>query len=334
MEPQKKKIICLTPVKNEAWILDLFLKATSLWADQIIIADQMSDDTSRQIASKYPKVKLVINKNESFGEDQRQKLLLNEARKIKGENILIALDADEILTPNFTTSDEWKKIRSLKPGTVIYFPFINVLPDKRKYWDGPHLMSWGYIDDGAPHDGTDIHSHRLPLPKNSEEYVFKEIIAMHYQFADWKRMESKHRWYQCWEKINYPKKSSIQIYRMYHHMDSSKGKDYKSMPEEWFKQYDKLGIKLGYVVEKEYRWDREMLDFIQKYGAQYFRRIDIWSIDWKELARRKGIDQLDQYSDPRNYFDKLLLKYLKSTQKHYPNFIILVIDKILRYCIR
>jgi len=26
-------IICLTPVRNKAWILDRFLQATSLWAD-------------------------------------------------------------------------------------------------------------------------------------------------------------------------------------------------------------------------------------------------------------------------------------------------------------
>ena len=36
------KIICLTPVKNEGWILERFLKCTSLWADYIIIADQSS----------------------------------------------------------------------------------------------------------------------------------------------------------------------------------------------------------------------------------------------------------------------------------------------------
>jgi len=36
-------LICMTPVRNEAWILHAFLKATSLWADHIIIADQNSN---------------------------------------------------------------------------------------------------------------------------------------------------------------------------------------------------------------------------------------------------------------------------------------------------
>jgi glycosyltransferase involved in cell wall biosynthesis len=48
----KPTIICLTPVKNEAWLLDRFLQATSLWADFIIIADQMSTDGSQEIAKK------------------------------------------------------------------------------------------------------------------------------------------------------------------------------------------------------------------------------------------------------------------------------------------
>ncbi|GAG56902.1 unnamed protein product, partial [marine sediment metagenome] len=50
---KRPKIICLTPVKNEAWILDNFIKCASLWADHIIIADQDSTDDARKIAKKY-----------------------------------------------------------------------------------------------------------------------------------------------------------------------------------------------------------------------------------------------------------------------------------------
>ena len=57
----KPLLICLTPVYNEAWILPAFLKATSLWADYIIIADQMSTDGSRDIYKDYDKVIMVDN---------------------------------------------------------------------------------------------------------------------------------------------------------------------------------------------------------------------------------------------------------------------------------
>ena len=54
--------IVMTPVRNEAWVLRAFLETTSLWADYIIIADQMSTDDSREMAKEYPKVmwRLVV----------------------------------------------------------------------------------------------------------------------------------------------------------------------------------------------------------------------------------------------------------------------------------
>ena len=55
--------IVMTPVRNEAWVLRAFLETTSLWADYIIIADQMSTDGSREIAKSYEKVILIDNKN-------------------------------------------------------------------------------------------------------------------------------------------------------------------------------------------------------------------------------------------------------------------------------
>ena len=100
----KPLIICLTPVKNEAWILDKFIQCASLWADCIIIADQMSTDGSRDIALKYPKVRLIDNDSEAFNEPERQKLLVDAARQIhfNGQRrLLISLDADEFLTSNF-----------------------------------------------------------------------------------------------------------------------------------------------------------------------------------------------------------------------------------------
>ena len=74
------QIICLTPVKNEAWILERFLECASLWADQIIIADQGSDDGSREIARSFNKVQLIENSAKVFNEPERQKLLIEAAR--------------------------------------------------------------------------------------------------------------------------------------------------------------------------------------------------------------------------------------------------------------
>ena len=65
----------MTPVKNEAWILPLFLQSASIWADYIIIADQSSTDGSREIASRFPKVVLIENDSADLDEEYRNHIL-------------------------------------------------------------------------------------------------------------------------------------------------------------------------------------------------------------------------------------------------------------------
>src|ERR1041384_653068 len=89
IEVTRPTIICLTPVKNEAWILDRFIQCASVWADHIVIADQGSTDGSREIASKYRKVTLIDNSSPTYNESERQKTLLSAARRFPGPRLLI-----------------------------------------------------------------------------------------------------------------------------------------------------------------------------------------------------------------------------------------------------
>src|SRR5262245_56122736 len=120
-------IVCITPIKNEAWILERFLTCASVWADHIILADQNATDGSREIAHRFPKVRLLDNSAKSYNELERQQMLLAEARRIPGPRLLLALDADEFLTANFHTSPEWETIRNAPAGTVISFqwPYVH-----------------------------------------------------------------------------------------------------------------------------------------------------------------------------------------------------------------
>ena len=109
--------ICITPTRNELWIVKHFLAAARCWASHIIVADQGSTDGTLQRLQETPGVDVVINDSPIFDEVHRQRLLLNRARKIPGKRVLLALDADEALSANCFTSEEWDRISQAPPGT-------------------------------------------------------------------------------------------------------------------------------------------------------------------------------------------------------------------------
>jgi hypothetical protein len=331
----KPKIICLTPVKNEAWILDRFLTAASLWADHIIIADQMSTDGSREIYKKYPKVILIDNPSETFNEPERQKLLINEARKIQGPRLLITLDADEMFTPNVFTSPEWNTILEAEPGTIFKFQWANFCPDLKNMWFGAYFP-WGYMDDGSEHtENNKIHTSRIPLPIGNSIVQLNEIKVIHFQYTSWERMQSKHRWYQCYEKIHFPKQSALDIFRMYNHMYAIPSNQIIPIPVEWIQKYNKMGIDITTVHRETKLWlDEQILNNIEQYGAFYFKKINIWDVNWKEKAKLWGRQNEDVFSDPRNIFDKLIQLWLIKTQKKHQKRIFRYIDKIIRIVFR
>jgi hypothetical protein len=271
------KVICLTPIKNESWILDRFLQAASEWADHIIVADQNSTDNSREIASKYSKVILIENPSTEFNEPERQKLLITEARKIKGKKLLIALDADEFISGNAFNSSDWDSIKRLNPGTVVNFNWPFISSEFEHYWIGKNKpMPFGYMDDGAEHIGKKIHSNRLPMKNDSTIYTVSNFVIMHFQFTDWNRMVSKHRWYQCYERIEFPSKSNVMIFRMYNHMYQVGANKRKKIPSDWFSFYSNKGIDLkNSINQKSYYWDDKVDKMIKQYGEKYFQYIDL-----------------------------------------------------------
>jgi glycosyltransferase involved in cell wall biosynthesis len=324
---ERPKIICLTPVKNESWILDRFLKAASLWADHIIIADQMSTDGSREICKKHEKVILVDNNSETFNEPERQKLLINEARKIQGPRLLITLDADEIFTPNVINNPEWETILSVKVGTIIEFQWANLYSDLQNMWLDC-FYPWGYMDDGAEHIGNKIHSARIPIPRTSDRVRTHDIKVLHFQYTDWNRMAAKHRWYQCFElveKVNNP----IAIFRRYHHMYDISSR-LQPIPQKWISGYSEQKIDITSVFQQTMLpWEKTVLDYMDEYGISYFRHLNIWEINWCMIAQKWERPNPERYKDPRRRWEKAINRWLIKTQKKKNNFWIQQMEKLI-----
>ena len=303
---QERKLVVLTPVKNEAWILPLFCQSTSFWADYIILADQKSTDNSRQVASQFPKVVIIDNDSEDLDEGYRDRILVEKARELVGNNsILFRIDADEIFTPNFE-DDDWRTIKQAKPGSIFWFRWIQLNKNLSSYWETDNSNMFGaFVDDGREFstDGL-IHARYIFKAKlQSEVHIPKHIGLLHFQFVDWDRMRSKHRWYQCFEHINFPRKSAIDIYRMYHWMYNS-SLPFKNIPSWWIDKYLELGIDLNnYIKEEFYWWDKKVEEYITTYSPTYFRHIETFRTNHELL-----------FSKEKTIIDKLLLLYLQYTR--------------------
>lgn len=282
MIDQKPKIVVVTPVKNEAWILDRFLAVTSEFADQIIIADQNSTDGSIEICKKYSKVTLIENNSIQYDEASRQILLLETARKLVPEpRIILALDADEILAANAMQTCGWQTMLKAKPGTILCF-------EKPDLFNSPHQCvrydnCWplGYVDDGAEHKPKQIHSIRIPQPEYATKLYIHDIKILHYALTRLDAQRAKARFYNIIENL-----SKTTPFYLRRYIYSSKRKyidgNLEVSSKEWFENWEQKGIDMFSIPHTNYYWhDFEVLQKINQYGALKFWLDDIWDFDWE-----------------------------------------------------
>ena len=138
-------IVVVTPVRNEAWVMDAFLTCASSWADYILLADQHSDDGTREIAAKYEKVKLIDNNMSEMNQAAARELLFKEVDKIDGDKIVFALDADEFLSEGFEKTEDWRRIMESKPNEIFCFKWLNLYGDYRHAVPNTGYMEWPAI---------------------------------------------------------------------------------------------------------------------------------------------------------------------------------------------
>lgn len=279
---QIKKII-LTPVKNEEWILELFLRNTSSWADKIIIADQNSTDESLKICSKFEKVSVI--KNESVGHSNTVRwLLLDEARKSEGNNLIFFLDADELLSPTCVRKiDDMVSKKTAGLGSGFSFDWVQLFGSTEMFrvdsvwkknikvaafWDDRKM---DFIRKYVIND----HTSRIP---ETEKIIHMEYPLLHFNHIFKEKYDWKQVWYRCDEYIQNPSKVR-KINNKYSIMDSEPSLE--STEKCWFK-----GIELqnfSYDRIKDWRYI-QIKKWIQKYGTKFFEPLDIWKIEELEYV--------------------------------------------------
>jgi hypothetical protein len=312
----------MTPIVNEGWVIERYIKAASLWADVIIIADQNSTDDGRRIAESYDNVIVIDNPHNDYHEVGMREILYAEARKIIApKKVLFSIDADEIISGNFADSAEWKEILDLPPGSVIRMPWANLNPDMKTH-SGGIVTHCGFVDDGKSMlTGGIMHSVRTPWPQY-EIVIFesKELRLLHYAHVNPDRIAAKVRWYSAYEKIA-RSRFGLATWRQYNNYNTN-----TSCPilPEWFAHYNEKGVDITSVkYSYDYSHDYRVLEYLDKHGAAYFRKCDIWSKDWVAFATEKKQNP-QRFADPRTKLDKLAYKYATSTLNRYPSRIKLI----------
>jgi glycosyltransferase involved in cell wall biosynthesis len=283
--PRVLPIIVLTPVRNEAWILERFIATTLLFADWIIIADQNSEDESREICRRFDRVILIENNNPEYNENSRSQLLVGEARKrFPGEKILLGIDADEIMSADGLDSPAWQTIRACKAGTVIRFHKPEITYTWEHYIEPDYMFPLGYADDGLEHVGRFIHSGRVPTRVGSPNLFVQGIHFMHLNRIRRSEYASRQAMYLALEASNRSK--SYRIRNCYYHplfFNYIRPDLLKPLPESWLAGWKSRGVDLSSFHSSRYTsYHLRVLELFKKHGAEFFHWESVWDEDWEK----------------------------------------------------
>ena len=180
--------------------------------------------------------------------------------------------------------------------------------------DPPARVPFAFVDDGTPHQGEVIQTTRVPVPPHRPQLMLDAVKVLHFQYVHWARMKSKQRWYQCWEMLHFPDKRPVQIYRQYHRMDAFPPSELHPVDSAWLDGYTDLSA--GQTSSfGTFHWDQDIVEWLVDLGPRKFRRIDIWDVNWDEVAAQVGREvPKGALADPRSRVERAIHAWLRRTQ--------------------
>jgi hypothetical protein len=209
---------------------------------------------------------------------------------------------------------------NLDPGFKTWFPF-----------GGPILI--GVVDDGQiGHSAGKYHVPRLVQAPSAPRFYCKEIRLLHYQYTDAARSQSKNRSYQVQEWIDNPTRP-IRLFRRFNAALATADSSHQPIRDEWVRGFADEGVRWDRIeVDGVYRWDREVLEAIIKYGPSFFSQLDIWDVNWEEIARLQYVPVSKiELRDPRSGSEKIVHSWLRKTQSQMGMLRVRLIQLLLRF---
>ncbi len=323
------QLIVITPVRNEAWVLEAFLTHCSSWADRVIIADQHSTDGSREIASRFSKVTLIDNPSQEMHQANVRRLLFEEVDKIEGDKIVFAMDADEFLTEGFSHTNGWNTILNSRPDSIFCFRWQNLIGDFCHEDSAPlepaewacHFDSKTSLSDlYARNERKAIHEARVPCTSNAHYIDINDIRFVHLARINSIRTRNKNDFYQV-STINKLQRriSCITLYRTYHQIPNIRklAHDINLTTSDGDQRFNNL----VHFDDHGMHYIDEISAIINREGTRKYRWTCIW--DNPDL-KSAGIDYRPSFPI------RILHGYLKKTQPRTNNLFIRAIDWLLK----
>jgi glycosyltransferase involved in cell wall biosynthesis len=288
------KIIALLPVKNEAWVLEHTLACLSGFCDLVIVNDQQSDDNSRDIGRRFPKV-VWIDAPESKICEQARWQLWDAARQYDGNNLIWCTDADELLSPPRIRAFFDRTLDTLTPGTVVDSLYCHVWQSPSRYRSGlglyaPHRKVVAIVDDRRQdYDRSrelPLHEERVPIAAGAARIAIDDPPLLHLQWLLPHRSQMRQAWYRCREWMQQDRTAAA-INDFYSRTLPEWRVPTAPIPASWLE-----GITLpGAGVDTQPAWQQfDILGWFDARGVEFFEPLEIWHVDLlrSEFRRRTG----------------------------------------------
>lgn len=321
----RPQLIVITPVRNEAWVLEAFLTHCSSWADRIIIADQHSTDGSREIAARFPKVTLIDNPGKEMNMAAARRLLFQEVDQIEGDKIVFTLDADEFLQNGFTETEGWNTIIHSAPNTIFCFKWLNIIGDFCHAQPTQHLpYEWGchfdpeekLADLYSKTENNIVHESRLPCTATAQYVNIDDIQFVHLNGLNTARNRNKLALYQIASLLRGA--NPVSIYRTNHNTPEI------HLVANEIPLTDANGNNIKQLVRTSdhgQHYIDEIVSIVKREGTKKFQKLCIWDNPDLQAA---GI----RYRPP--FHIRIIHCWLRATQKHAHSLPVRAIDKLLK----
>lgn len=272
------KVITLLPAKNEAWVLPTTLKNMSDFSDHIVIADQQSTDGSVEIYKQFEKVEIIENKNKTHNNSVRWQLLEHAREKYGAHNLIVCVDADEMIQPQTITYIK-KYCIDTEESVSFTLPWIQLWGTIKKHrvdsvWNNNNKAIIFFDDGIIDYNRTMVlNDHTSRIPTCSKNITLDQFPLLHYQYIYLKQAEIKQVWYRCSELIsgNTPRK----INHKYSVAKNNTSVILEPTKLEWLQGLPE--ISYTHKLEQDWRYT-DILSWFEKYSIIYFESLDIWDI--------------------------------------------------------